>query len=74
MAKQSKPSGEEVKKTREAAGLTQREAAERFGYALRGWQSKEDEGPSGRSLSIGEFELLQLLAGLHPDYELSRRS
>lgn len=73
MTTMKKPSASEVKHAREAAGLTQSAAAKRFGYALRSWQGKEDDGPGGRSLSFGEYELLLLLAGQHPDYELTRR-
>ncbi|WP_238552202.1 hypothetical protein [Herminiimonas sp. CN] len=56
------------------AGLTQRACAERFGYSLTGWQKKEDAGLSGRSLSVGEWELLLLLAGQHPNFALQRNT
>lgn len=65
------PSG--VRAMRIAAGMTQRECAERFGYQLRGWQKKEESGPSGRALSVGEWELLLLLAGQHPECILQRK-
>lgn len=67
------PTPERVRATRVAAGMTQRECAERMGYVLRSWQNKEDAGASGRALSTGEFELLQLLAGEHPEYMLIPR-
>jgi transcriptional regulator with XRE-family HTH domain len=62
-----------IKATRQAAGLTQAEAAERFDYSLRVWQKKESETETGKNsgLSQGEFELLLLLAGKHPDYILT---
>lgn len=68
------PPPKQVKAARVAAGLSQRECAERFGYALRGWQKKEESGPSARALSIGEYELLLLLGDQHPDFVLTTRS
>lgn len=68
------PTPEQIKSMRVAAGLTQRECADRFGYQLRGWQKKEESGPSSRSLSVGEWELLLLLANQHPELELQRRT
>lgn len=65
-----KPTPAQVRETRMAANLTQRACADRFGYSLTGWQKKEDAGTSGRSLSVGEWELLLLLAGQHPNYTL----
>ena len=68
----TKPTPEQVKTARVAAGLTQQVCADRFGYKLRGWQQKEESGASGRTLSIGEYELLLLLAGQHPEFTLQR--
>lgn len=65
-----KPTAEEVKAAREAAGLTQSACAGLFGYALRTWQGKEDPGAGNRGLSVGEYAYLLLLAGEHPDYVL----
>lgn len=62
--------GTAIKTTRQAAGLTQAEAAERFDYSLRVWQKKEAEMEKNGALSQGEYELLLLLAGKHPDYIL----
>ena len=62
------PTPEQVKSARVAAGLTQRECAARMGYELRGWQKKEESGASSRGLTIGEYELLLMLAGQHPDF------
>ena len=61
-----------IKAARQAASLTQAEAAERFDYSLRVWQKKESEMETGKNggLSQGEYELLLLLAGKHPDYML----
>ena len=66
------PTASNVRATRIAAGLTQRECAERFGYQLRGWQKKEESGTSARALSVGEWQLLLLLAGQHPEFILQR--
>jgi hypothetical protein len=54
--------------------MTQAVCAQRFGYSLRGWQSKEDAGENGRELSPGEYELLLLLAGQHPALMISTRT
>lgn len=69
----TKPTPEQVKAAREAAGLTQAACAALFGYALRTWQGKEDAGAGNRSLSIGEYAYLLLLAGEHPNYDLVER-
>src|SRR4051812_33685625 len=74
MAKHRKaPAPEEVKLARVTAGLTHQECANRFGYELRSWQKKEEDGNSARALSIGEFEFLLLLAGDHPAFELKKK-
>lgn len=67
----NKPTSQQVKAAREAANLTQKQAAERFGYSLRAWQRKEESGETGRKLSPGEYELLLLLAKQHPALRLS---
>ena len=67
------PTPEPVRAARIAADLTQSACAERFGYSLRRWQAKEDAGQYGSTLSLGEYELLLLLAGQHPDYTLTLR-
>jgi|GEM_PF-455497 len=75
------PTPAQVKEARKAAGLTQREAGEIFGYSMspsnpsmcRGWQQKETEGPNGRATSVGEWNYLLLLAGMHPEFELVPR-
>ncbi|WP_147200829.1 helix-turn-helix domain-containing protein [Pantoea sp. CCBC3-3-1] len=68
---QGKPTPEQVKAARIAAGLTLEQAGERFGITGRGWRFKEQADGKGRKLSPGEYELLLLLAGTHPDYELT---
>lgn len=45
------PGPADVRAARLAAGLTQQQAADRFGYTLTGWQRKEAVGKSGRALS-----------------------
>ena len=54
---QNKPTPEEVKNARVAAGLTLKEAADIFGYQLNSWQMKESAGKASRSLSIGEYRI-----------------
>ncbi|MYM92502.1 hypothetical protein [Duganella vulcania] len=66
-----KPTAEQIKAAREAAGLTQSVCAEMFGYKLRSWQAKEDPGAGNRGLSAGEYAYLQLLADQHPSYTLA---
>ncbi|MDO8729440.1 MAG: helix-turn-helix domain-containing protein [bacterium] len=69
------PTGAEVKAMRIAAGMTQKECAERFGYqVVRSWQKKEETGPSARELTLGEWELLMLLAGQHPEFTLEPKT
>lgn len=67
-------SPEAVKKYRELAGITQKDAAERFDYAERTWKAKEDSGKDGRGITRGEFELLLLLAGEHPTHRIIQRN
>lgn len=70
----AKPTPEQVKAARQAASLTQAQAAEIFGYSsIGGWQQKEIIGKNGRALSAGEYAYLLLLAGQHPEYELVRK-
>lgn len=74
----SPPAPEKVKAARLAAGLTQVQCAEIFGYKIvghqsRGWQQKETVGINGRKLTIGEWQFLLLLAGQHPGYALTKR-
>lgn len=64
------PMPEDVRCARIDAGLTLKTAAERFGYSLPGWQKKETSGAVVRRISIGEYELLLLLADRHPEYHL----
>ncbi len=65
----NKPTGAQVKAAREAARLTQPEAAKIFGFAtLNGWQKKETDKADKRSLSVGEYNYLLLLANQHPEF------
>lgn len=66
----TKPTAEQVKAAREAASLTQKQTAEIFGYSLRAWQRKEESGDTGRSLSVGEYQYLLLLADSHQKYKI----
>jgi len=38
--------GTELQLYRQAMGWTQKQAAEEFGYSLRGWQKAEKNGPT----------------------------
>ena len=58
-----------VRELRLAAGFSQEIAAERFDLSQRVWQTKEASKNPAR-LSPGEYELLMLLAGEHPHFEL----
>ncbi|PHM51260.1 hypothetical protein [Xenorhabdus sp. KK7.4] len=69
----NKPTPEEIRQARIAAGLTLKEAAEIFGYQLQSWQKKESAGSTNRSLTVGEYEYLLLLAGSHPEYKIVRK-
>lgn len=62
-----------VRELRKAAGLTQEEAAESFGYSLRVWQTKEISGTLPAPLRQKEYEYLLLLAGRHPNLTLTPR-
>lgn len=62
----------DVRMLRVAAGMTQERAAERFNLSLRVWQLKE-AAKNPALFSQGEYELLLLLAGKHPHFELTPR-
>lgn len=67
--------GDEVKRLRVAAGLTQAKCAAQFGIGIRSWQKKEVDGTkSSRSITVGEFSYLLLLADEHPTYQLVEKS
>ena len=50
----------EVKSLRQAAGLTQKQAAALVGVSMRTWQSWEDDGPNGRTAPDMAIELFRL--------------
>lgn len=62
-----------VRELRLATGLSQERAAERFDLSLRVWQMKEST-TNPTPLSQGEYELLLLLAGRHPHFNLAPQS
>lgn len=62
-----------VRELRKAAGLTQEEAAEHFGFSLRVWQTKEVSGTHVGLLRQKEYEYLLLLADRHPYFKISPR-
>ena len=57
------PTPAKVRAAREAAGLTQTEAADKIGATLRAWQAYEDEGGNGRRMHPGLFELFLIKTG-----------
>ena len=69
----TKPTTEQVKNARIKAGLSIQEAADRFGFTYTAWQAKETNGKTSRGLAAGTYELLLLLAGEHPEYELVKK-
>ncbi len=62
----------DIRSLRIEAGMTQANAAERFNLSLRVWQMKESHSKPAQ-LSQGEYEFLLLLAGKHPEYQLSTK-
>lgn len=66
------PTPEHIKALRVSANLSLKETAAMFGYSLRAWQRKEESGSTNTKLSVGEFQLLLLLAGEHPEFKLTR--
>ncbi|CRL46808.1 hypothetical protein SGGMMB4_05723 (plasmid) [Sodalis glossinidius str. 'morsitans'] len=74
-ANEVKPSPEDVKQMRIAAGLTLKECTNIFGISLRIWQKKEESNNvSSRSITKGEYLYLLLLAGKHPEFTLNKRT
>ncbi|CAI1195589.1 TPA: helix-turn-helix domain-containing protein [Serratia marcescens] len=65
MTVQNKPSADDVRQLREAAGLSVEQAAALFECLPRSWQSKENPNTRG-TLTVGEYNFLLLLAGKHP--------
>ena len=64
-----KSTAPEVTALREKLGLSREAMAKLFGYSLSGWSSKENPNRDG-SLNVGEFNFLQLLAGMHASMDL----
>jgi transcriptional regulator with XRE-family HTH domain len=77
------PTGEELKAARQAAGLSQVEAATLMGYPVqagsrgglqsRTWQALESAGDP-RNMPGPVFALFQLLTHQHKEYVLARRA
>jgi len=65
MTVQNKPSADDVRQMREAAGLSVEQAATLFECLPRSWQSKENPNTRG-TLTVGEYNYLLLLASKHP--------
>ncbi|HCD7800634.1 TPA: hypothetical protein ND544_002091 [Klebsiella pneumoniae] len=71
------PQPETVKTLREKMGMTETALGAVMGYELRAWQRKEAISDdlsqyNKTSLRPGEYNMLMLIAGVHPDYRLNR--
>lgn len=77
------PTGEQLKAARQAAGLSQAQAAELMGYSLqtgsrggvqsRTWQALESSGDD-RNMQGPVFAMFQLLTGQHPTLKLVEKN
>lgn len=67
------PDAAEVKRVRKAMGLKIQEAADRYGYTLSAWKSKESEKKRG-TLRPCEYNFMLLLLGEHPALKLIPRT
>lgn len=68
----AEPDAAEVKRLRIAMGLKQQEVADRFGYTLGAWKSKEMASKRG-TLRQAEYNFMLLLLGEHPTLKLTVR-
>lgn len=68
----AEPDAAEVKRLRIAMGLKQQEVADRFGYTLGAWKSKEMASKRG-TLRQAEYNFMLLLLGEHPTLKLTAR-
>ncbi|ALQ49672.1 MULTISPECIES: hypothetical protein [Enterobacterales] len=71
------PQPETVKMLRGKMGMTETALGAVMGYELRAWQRKEAISDdlsqyNKTSLRPGEYNMLMLIAGVHPDYRLNR--
>lgn len=62
----SNPKPSEILAAREAAGLTQTQAAELIWGTLRAWQDWETDGDQNRRMHPGLFELFLIKTKQHP--------
>ncbi len=77
------PTGEQLKAARQAAGLSQAQAAELMGYSLqtgsrggvqsRTWQALESSSDE-RNMQGPVFAMFQLLTGQHPTLKLVEKT
>lgn len=68
----AEPEAAEVKQLRKAMGLKQQEVADRYGYTLGAWKSKEMASKRG-TLRQAEYNFMLLLLDEHPTLKLSER-
>lgn len=72
------PQPETVKVIREKMGMTETVLGAVMGYELRTWQRKEAISDdlsqyNKTSLRPGEYNMLMLIAGVHPNYRLNKK-
>jgi DNA-binding XRE family transcriptional regulator len=70
------PAPAKVRAAREAAGLTQTEAAEKIYGTLRAWQAWEAEADEEqhRRMHPGLFKLFMIVTGQDPEYQQKEKS
>lgn len=68
----AEPEAAEVKRLRKAMGLKLQEAADRYGYTLSAWKSKEMASKRG-TLRQAEYNFMLLLLDEHPTLKLTNR-
>lgn len=68
----AEPDAAEVKRLRIAMGLKQQEVADRYGYTLGAWKSKEMASKRG-TLRQAEYNFMLLILDEHPTLKLTNR-
>ncbi|MEG7664973.1 hypothetical protein U0D24_21620 [Hafnia paralvei] len=67
------PTPNELKRLQLLTGLTRKELAERLGLSLKSWDNLTSVNSKKKILDV-RYEILLILAGEHPEFELKRRS
>lgn len=71
--KMESPTPNELKRLQLLTGLTRKELAERLGLSLKSWDNLTSVNSKKKILDV-RYEILLILAGEHPEFELKRRS